>query len=137
MNKQVVLSERPDGLPKSSTWTFQETGIPEPKDGDVLIKQPYISLDPAMRGWIRDVKLYIPPVAIRDIMRAGIFGKIVKANNHRKFKLGDFIFGWGGIQQYTITNGKDYCKIVHNKATLLKFLSITGMLGTTPLTLEY
>ena len=131
MNKQVVLAERPDGLPKSSTWTFQETEIPEPKDGDVLIKQHYISLDPAMRGWMRDVKSYIPPVGIGDVMRAGTVGEIVKANNHPKFEVGDFLSGWGGVQQYTVTNGKGYFKIDPNKAPLPKFLSIIGMPGMT------
>lgn len=131
MNKQVLLAERPDGLPKSSTWIFQETEIPEPKDGDVLIKQHYISLDPAMRGWMRDVKSYIPPVGIGDVMRAGTVGEIVKANNHPKFKVGDFLSGWGGVQQYTVTNGKGYFKIDPNKAPLPKFLSIIGMPGMT------
>ena len=131
MNKQVVLAERPDGLPKSSTWIFQETEIPEPKDGDVLIKQHYISLDPAMRGWMRDVKSYIPPVGIGDVMRAGTVGEIVKANNHPKFEVGDFLSGWGGVQQYTVTNGKGYFKIDPNKAPLPKFLSIIGMPGMT------
>lgn len=131
MNKQVLLAERPDGLPKSSTWIFQETEIPEPKDGDVLIKQHYISLDPAMRGWMRDVKSYIPPVGIGDVMRAGTVGEIVKANNHPKFKVGDFLSGWGGVQQYTVTNGKGYFKIDPNKAPLPKFLSILGMPGMT------
>ena len=118
-------------MPKSSTWTFQETEIPEPKDGDVLIKQHYISLDPAMRGWMRDVKSYIPPVGIGDVMRGGIVGEIVKANNHPKFKVGDFLSGWGGVQQYTVTNGKGYFKIDPNKAPLPKFLSILGMPGMT------
>ena len=131
MNKQVLLAERPDGLPKSSTWIFQETEIPEPKDGDVLIKQHYISLDPAMRGWMRDVKSYIPPVGIGDVMRAGTVGEIVKANNHPKFEVGDFLSGWGGVQQYTVTNGKGYFKIDPNKAPLPKFLSILGMPGMT------
>ena len=131
MNKQVLLAERPDGLPKSSTWIFQETEIPEPKDGDVLIKQHYISLDPAMRGWMRDVKSYIPPVGIGDVMRAGTVGEIVKANNHPKFEVGDFLSGWGGVQQYTVTNGKGYFKIDPNKAPLPKFLSIIGMPGMT------
>jgi len=131
MNKQILLAERPDGLPKSSTWTYQETEIPELKDGDVLIRQHFISLDPAMRGWMRDIKSYIPPVAIGDVMRAGTIGEIVNSNNHPKFKVGDFLSGWGGVQQYTVTNGKGYFKIDSSRAPLPKFLSILGMPGMT------
>ncbi|NNC50822.1 MAG: NADP-dependent oxidoreductase [Flaviramulus sp.] len=131
MNKQVLLAKRPDGLPTLSTWKFEENKIPEPQEGEVLIKQHYISLDPAMRGWMREGKSYIPPVAINDVMRAGTVGEVIKANNNPKFKEGDFLSGWGGVQQYTVTNGDGYFKIDPNKAPLPKYLGIIGMPGMT------
>ena len=91
MNKQVLLAERPIGLPSESTWIHQIAKIPSLSNGEILIKNQYISLDPAMRGWIRDGKSYIDPVDIGAIMRAGTVGEVIETNNHPKFKVGDFI----------------------------------------------
>ncbi|WP_338408615.1 NADP-dependent oxidoreductase [uncultured Flavobacterium sp.] len=131
MNKQVLLAQRPDGLPTKSTWIFQEVEIQEPKEGEVVIKQHYISLDPAMRGWMRDGKSYIEPVVVGDVMRAGTVGEVIKAHNHPKFKVGDFISGWGGVQQFTTTNAKGYHKIDPTIAPLPMYLGTMGMPGMT------
>ena len=56
MNKQLILVKRPIGLPEKDTWKLETNSIPEPKEGEVLIQHHYISLDPAMRGWIMDRK---------------------------------------------------------------------------------
>ena len=80
MNKQVLLAERPIGLPSESTWTHQKTEIPSLSKGEILVKNHYISLDPAMRGWIREGKSYIDPVDVGDVMRAGTVGEVIKKN---------------------------------------------------------
>ena len=59
MNKQLKLVKRPEGMPDADTWNLESNPIPELKDGEVLIKNHYISLDPAMRGWMNDAKSYI------------------------------------------------------------------------------
>jgi len=84
MNKQMKLVKRPVGMPEADTWNLETNPIPELKDGEVLIQNHYISLDPAMRGWMRDVKSYIPPVQIGEVMRAGSIGEVIKVNNHPK-----------------------------------------------------
>ena len=91
MNKQVILKNRPVGNPDDNTWALVESNIPEPTEGEVLVKTHYISLDPAMRGWMNKTKSYIAPVAIDDVMRAGTIGEVIKANNHPIFKEGDVI----------------------------------------------
>ena len=101
-NKQVLLKNRPEALPNQETWALVENDIPTIKEGEVLIKQEYISLDPAMRGWINDSKSYIPPVQIDEVMRAGSIGMVVESN-HPQFKVGDCLTGWGGVQQYAVT----------------------------------
>ena len=131
MNKQVLLAERPIGLPTESTWTYQTTKIPELSDGEVIVKNHYISLDPAMRGWIREGKSYIDPVEVGAIMRAGTVGEVIKVNNHSKFKVGDFVCGWGGVQQYTVTDGKGFYVVDPTKAALERYLGIIGMPGMT------
>jgi len=103
MNKQVKLSKRPFGMPDADTWTMETQAIPSPKEGEVLVKQEYISLDPAMRGWMNDAKSYIPPVQIGEVMRAGSIGTVIESK-HPKYKVGDVLSGWGGVQQYIATN---------------------------------
>ena len=131
MNKQVILSQRPIGMPTESTWTYQTTEIPELSDGEIIIKNHYISLDPAMRGWIREGKSYIDPVEVGAIMRAGTVGEVIKVNNHPKFKVGDFVCGWGGVQQYSLTDGKGFHLVDPTKAALECYLGIIGMPGMT------
>ena len=116
-NKQLLLKKRPVGIPTKETWALTEVNIPQPNDGEFLMKCEYISLDPAMRGWLNDVKSYIPPVQINEVMRAGGVGKII-ASNHKYFKEGDYVYGQTGVQQYVVSDGKGY----HNdlKQAILK-----------------
>ncbi|RZS90470.1 NADP-dependent oxidoreductase [Aquimarina brevivitae] len=131
MNKQIILKKRPKGLPDKDTWELQSNPIPEPGEGEVLVQHHYISLDPAMRGWINEGKSYIEPVAVGDVMRSGSIGKVIQSNNHPKFKEGDFITGWGGVQQYTVTNGENWHKVDPNLAPLPMYIGTLGMPGMT------
>ena len=64
INKQFILKKRPIGVPDETTWEFQENEVPALEEGEILEQQHYISLDPAMRGWMNDTKSYIQPVGI-------------------------------------------------------------------------
>jgi len=131
MNKQIVLVKRPIGLPAEDTWKLESNPIPEPTDGEVLIQNHYISLDPAMRGWMNDTKSYLPPVEIGAVMRGGCIGKVIKSNNHPQYKVGDVLTGWGGVQQYIKTNGDNYYKVDTNLAPMPTYISTLGMPGMT------
>lgn len=131
MNKQLILAKRPSGLPDKSTWTIEENPIPQIKEGEILVKQHYISLDPAMRGWMNDSKSYIEPVAIGDVMRAGSIGEVIEVKNHPKFKVGDFVSGWGGVQQYSSSDGQGYYAVDPNLAALPMYIGTLGMPGMT------
>jgi len=131
MNKQIIFKKRPIGYPEESTWSLESHPIPEPKEGEVLIEHHYISLDPAMRGWMNDNKSYIAPVQIGEVMRAGSIGKVVKSNNHPKFKVGDCLTGWGGVQQYVTTDGKGWFQVDDSIAPMPLFISTLGMPGMT------
>ena len=130
MNKQLILSKRPIGMPAADTWTLQANPTPEVKDGEILIKTHYVSLDPAMRGWLNDAKSYIPPVQIGDVMRAGNIGEIVQSN-HPKFEVGDIVTGWGGVQQYVATDGKGFYKVDTKLAPMPTYIGTLGMPGMT------
>ena len=129
-NKQILLKKRPFGLPKEDTWELVSTDIPQPKEGEFLVKCEYISLDPAMRGWLDDRKSYIPPVQIDAVMRAGGVGEVI-ASNHPKFNVGDYVYGQTGAQQYIITDGTGYHKVDPKLAPLPMYTGTLGMTGMT------
>ena len=129
-NHQCRLAQRPSGLPTNDIWSFTDEAVGEPGDGEILLQVLYASVDPAMRGWINDVRSYIPPVGIGEVMRAGTIAK-VEASQHPDFAVGDHVVGMLGIQQYAISDGKDLTKIDPNLAPLPRYLSALGMTGMT------
>ena len=129
-NKQLLLRKRPLGLPNEDTWELVETKIPQPKDGEILVQCEYVSLDPAMRGWINAGKSYIAPVELNEVMRAGGVGKIIESN-HRDFKVGEYVYGQTGIQQYIVTDGIGWHKVDPTLAPLPMYLGTLGMPGMT------
>lgn len=131
MNKQIIFRKRPVTTANEETWSLEENAIPEPAEGEVLVKTHYVSLDPAMRGWMNEMKSYIEPVAIDDVMRAGTVGEVIKSNGHPQFKEGDFLSGAGGVQQYYTTSGEGHFKVDPNLVPLSKYLGILGMPGMT------
>jgi len=130
INHQIRLAARPSGLPKRSDWRFTEEPVREPNEGEVLVKVLYLSLDPAMRGWMNDAKSYIPPVAIGEVMRAGGAGRVI-ASRHAKFSVGDFVSGTTGLQEYVISDGKGLNRVDTRAAPLPVYLSVLGMPGMT------
>ncbi len=80
-NHQFRLAARPVGMPKRSDWKYTEEPAGEPNDGEVLVKVLYLSLDPAMRGWMNEGKSYIPPVGIGEVMRAGGVGRVIASKD--------------------------------------------------------
>ena len=131
MNKQLLFVKRPQGEADASTWSLVTNPIPEIKEGEILIKQHYISLDPAMRGWMNAGKSYIEPMAIGSVMRAGSVGEVVAVKNNLKFKVGDFVSGFGGVQQYAVSDGNDLYKVDPKLAPLPTYIGTLGMPGMT------
>ena len=101
---QVRLAVRPEGMPTSRHWEMSSKDIREPSDGEVLVETAFVSVDPAMRGWIRDVQSYLPPVAIGDVMRAGGVGTVI-ASNHPGFEEGEQVVGHTGVQSHALVKG--------------------------------
>ena len=100
-NHQVRLASRPIGEPTRDNWSFTTEPVAEPDEGGVLIKTLYLSLDPAMRGWMNDAKSYIPPVGINEVMRAGGIGEVVASKNPT-FAVGDLVNAGLGVQEYCL-----------------------------------
>jgi len=129
-NQQIRLAARPVGLPKPSDWAFTTEAIAEPGPGQVLVKILYVSVDPAMRGWMNEGKSYIPPVGLGEVMRAGTAGKVI-ASNHPDFAVGDEVIGNMGVQEYALSDGKGLTKADTSLASLPAYLGTLGMPGLT------
>jgi NADPH-dependent curcumin reductase len=128
-NHRFTLAARPVGLPKSSDFAYGEEPVSEPADGELLVKVRYISLDPAMRGWMNDVRSYIAPVKLGEVMRALAIGEVAISKNS-SFAAGDLVAGLFGVQEYAISDGKGLTK-VPPVAPPPVFLSTLGMPGLT------
>ncbi|HMC31460.1 MAG TPA: NADP-dependent oxidoreductase, partial [Candidatus Angelobacter sp.] len=129
-NHQFRLAARPVGLPKRSDWNYTEEPVRDPGPNEVLVKNLYISLDPAMRGWMNEGRSYVEPVKIGDVMRASAVGRVVASQN-QNFKAGEHVFGLLGMQEYAISDGKGLNKIDPNLAPLPVYLSALGITGLT------
>jgi NADPH-dependent curcumin reductase CurA len=133
-NLQFRLAARPVGMVKDSDWQQVTETVRELADGEILVKVQYLSLDPAMRGWMNDAKSYIRPVAIGEVMRAGGVGEVV-ASKSPKFAVGDHVSGGTGVQQYWIGAADDksaaFYKIDPKLAPLTTYLNTLGMPGMT------
>jgi NADPH-dependent curcumin reductase CurA len=133
-NRQFRLAARPVGLPKPTDWNFTTEPVREPAEGEVVVQTLYLSLDPAMRGWMNEGKSYIRPVAIDEVMRAGGIGKVV-ASKSTKFAVGDVVSGGLGVQDYWVGAANDKTaalyKVDPKAAPLPKYLNALGMPGMT------
>ena len=130
-NRQQILRKRPRGLPDADTWELVEREVPELKAGQILVRNRFISLDPAMRGWLNDQKSYIEPVGVGEVMRAGSVGKVVEVNEHPDFKVGDLVTGWGGVQDYHASDGQGYYPVDTRVAPMEAYVGTLGMPGLT------
>jgi len=129
-NKQVKLQTRPSGMPKATDWDISSSEMPSPEEGQVLVKILYLSIDPAMRGWMNEGKSYIEPVALGEVMRAGGIGVVIESCADG-FKVGDHVSGLLGVQEYIACRAKELIKVDPSLAPLPVFLSTLGMPGMT------
>jgi len=133
-NHQVRLASRPVGLPTRANWCFTEEAVAEPGPGAVLIKTLYLSLDPAMRGWMNEGKSYIPPVEINAVMRAGGVGQVVASNNPA-FAVGDYVNAGLDVQEYCLISQDNIKRSgifkIDPRLGLTTWTNVLGMPGMT------
>ena len=130
INRQFRLAARPVGLPKDTDWELTSEPVPHPADGQVVVAVEYISLDPAMRGWMTDRRSYVPPVAIGEVMRALAGGRVL-ASNHAALEPGDRVTGVLGVQEYAVVDAQAVAKVDTTQASLPTYLNTLGMTGMT------
>jgi NADPH-dependent curcumin reductase CurA len=130
LNHKFELAARPVGMPKRSDWKYVEEPVREASEGELLVRILYVSLDPAMRGWMNERKSYIPAVGIGEVMRALALGRVVASKNV-KFGVGNHVYGLLGVQEYTLTDGTGLTKVDAALAPLPVYLGTLGMPGLT------
>ena len=130
MNQQIRLKSRPAGEPIPANFAVAEAPVPEAKDGDVLRRTIYLSLDPYMRGRMSDAASYATPVAIGDVMGGHTVSQVVESRNSQ-FKAGDFVTGYDGWQGYGVSNGKDLRTLDPKTVPISTAIGVLGMPGMT------
>ena len=105
VNGQWRLKSRPEGMVKVTDFERIDDPLPDLEEGQFLVRNIYLAFEPAMRGWLNDVKSYVPPVQIGEVMRASTVGQVVESRN-AEYAVGDFVSGMFGWQEYAISDGK-------------------------------
>ena len=131
-NRRVVLSAHPVGFPKDTDFELIEDSIPEPSDGELLLRTLYLSLDPYMRGRISKARSYAASVEVGQTMVGGTVS-VVEMSRNPKYESGDVVLSYSGWQEYELSNGQGLHKLdpVHGPKPISTALGVMGMPGLT------
>ena len=129
-NKRVVLASRPKGWVSEDNFRIESAPVPRPREGEVLVRNLWLSLDPYMRGRMNDVKSYAAKQELDQVMVGGTVGEVLESKNP-KFAAGDKVLGALGWQQYGVSDGKGLNKVDASRAPLSAYLGVLGMPGVT------
>ncbi|HUR39912.1 MAG TPA: NADP-dependent oxidoreductase [Verrucomicrobiae bacterium] len=130
VNRQVLLVRRPHGAPSPEDFRLAEAPVRAPAEGEVLVRALYLSMDPAMRGWMSEAKSYMPPVELGGVMRAGMAARVV-ASRDPAFAPGDHVTGILGAQDYALAQGEELTRVFPDQVPLPVRLSALGVPGMT------
>ncbi|GLW70862.1 NADP-dependent oxidoreductase [Kitasatospora phosalacinea] len=129
-NRQIRLARRPVGPVRPEDWALTEEPVAAPEEGWFLGRTRYLSLDPAMRGWLDDRPSYLPPVGLGEVMRAGSIVEVVESA-HPRYRVGEFVTGTFGVQEYVRSDGSGTHRVDPALAPLPTHLGALGMPGMT------
>jgi len=132
-NQQIVLDNRPHGEAVASNFKLVAVDTPELKDGEVLVRHHFLSLDPYMRGRMNESKSYAASQALGEVMIGGTVGEVAESN-HPKYAVGDKVVGMGGWQEYSVVNAEQpgaLRKVDTTHVPLSHYLGAVGMPGVT------
>lgn len=133
-NRRITLARRPDGIPGPDDFALCEAPVPEPADGQVLLENLYLSLDAAIRSWMKPDCSYFPPIALGEAVRSTTLGRVV-ASRHPGFKPGDYgvAYACGAWEDYSLVAGESLHRVEARPGFPLHYhLSIFSAMGLTP-----
>ncbi|MCY8988795.1 NADP-dependent oxidoreductase [Bacillus atrophaeus] len=128
--QQIQLARRPQGVPKHEDFRFETISVPKPKQGEVLVKTLYVSVDPYMRGRMQNTKSYVEPFALDEALSGGVIAEVV-SDGDGQFKKGDIVIGNLNWQEYSAASESALRKIDTSIAPASAYLGILGMTGLT------
>lgn len=129
-NRRIVLASRPTGEPTPDNFRIETQDRPSPKDGEMLLRVQYLSIDPYMRGRMNDAESYASPVEIDDTMVGGTVAEVVESK-HPDFKAGQTVLSYSGWQEYAVSDGKGVRVLDPDAAPVTTALGVLGMPGFT------
>ncbi|MFC6825093.1 NADP-dependent oxidoreductase [Halopelagius fulvigenes] len=129
-NREWYFAERPEGEPSRDCFELRESDRPEPRYGELLVRVRYLSVDPYMRGRMRDTESYAEPWEVGDPMRGGVVGEVVESESER-YEEGDFVTGEGTWADYSVLDADDVAPVDPDVAGLPAYLGVLGMPGRT------
>ncbi len=132
-NRQWLLADRPVGVPTPDNFKLVRSAIAKPQSGEMLVRNIYLSVDPAQRGWASDIGNYSQPVAIGLVMRALAVGVVVESND-ANFAPGTFVYGWLGWQDYAVVGPAQV--LTHFALPEIPLSAYAGVLGINGLTAQ-
>jgi NADPH-dependent curcumin reductase CurA len=130
INREIHLRSRPEGLPTADNFELMEGPLPEPSEGEVLVRNIYMSVDPYMRGRMREGKSYASPYQIGRVLYGGAVGEVVDSRSPLLSE-GDFVYSNMGWREYFVTPAAKLTQIDPNEAPIQAFLGALGMPGLT------
>ena len=130
ISKEIHLKYRPEGLPAGNDFELVRVAIPETGEGQVLVQNIYMSVDPYMRGRMYDRKSYVPPFQIGKPLEGGCVGWVVDSKNGA-FKIGDYVLSMLGWREYFVSSGEGLTKIDPALVPVQAYIGVVGMTGMT------
>lgn len=132
-NRRVILSSRPQAIPQAEHFSIDEAPVEKPGDGQILVRLEYLSVEPAMRGWLADTDNYSAPVGIGDVMRALSAGRVVESR-HPAYRPGQAVMGWFGWQEWATVDASAVVRVIAEEDLPLSLsLGVLGLNGVTAL----
>lgn len=131
VGQEIHLKHRPVGIPTENNFEFVRVSIPDPKEGEFLVRNIWMSVDPYMRGRMRETKSYIPSFQLNKPLEGGSVGQVIESKNNQ-FKVGEYLLSNFGWREYWLsTDGSGVTKIDPNMAPIHSYLGVLGMTGLT------
>jgi len=130
MNNIITLKSRPKGKPELDDFEFTEEEKPTAGEGEILLRTKYVSVDPYLRGRMRDVESYIEPFQLNEPIESGVIAEVVESRN-ADFKKGDFVNGMLQWKEFQTSSGDGLNKVDPDKAALSVYLGVLGLTGLT------
>lgn len=130
VNKQIILAERPSGMPDKNTFQFVKKNVDKLGENQILIRTLFVSVDPYMRGRMQDADSYIAPFKINEVIEGGSIGEVIKSTSD-KFVQGNIVIGMFGWQTHYVANEREIRKVDPTLAPISTHLGILGMTGLT------